>query len=171
MHPERGMNMACLGVLYAITDIELAMLCNKPEEGRYEYMLREIEEDLLGTPRSYGLDKAWQGIQLCLSGGRWSECNRVPMNIVVGGKFLVDTKDDLISLKDHIDIKDIVYYLQHYRVEDLICKNYPKVEQNYNDLPAYVTDLEYLLANAKGLLSFYEYAQKEDLQVIFTVDL
>ena len=163
--------MACLGVLYALTDAELAALCARPEEERYEYMLEEIEERLLRTPRGYELDKAWQGIQLCLGRGKWSERNRAPLNILVGGEFLVDTEEDLISLKNHDDVRRIVDYLQRHEVKDIIRKNFPKVEADSSGLPAYVTDLDYLLSNAEGLLPFYEYALKEQLQVIFTVDL
>ena len=83
----------------------------------------------------------------------------------------MDTEEDLISLKNHDDVRRIVDYLQRHEVKDIIRKNFPKVEADSSGLPAYVTDLEYLLSNAEGLLPFYEYALKEQLQVIFTVDL
>ena len=67
--------MSRLGVLYALTDKELAELCARPEAERYDYMLEEFEERLFGTPRSCALDKAWYGIQLCLGGGKWRETN------------------------------------------------------------------------------------------------
>ena len=38
-----------------------------------DYMLEEIEETLLETPRGCELDKAWEGIQYCLGGGEWDE--------------------------------------------------------------------------------------------------
>ena len=45
-----GFMMSRLGVLYALTDNELADLCRLPEAERYDYMLEEIEPRLLGTP-------------------------------------------------------------------------------------------------------------------------
>ena len=50
--------MSRLGVLYALTDNELADLCRLPEAERYDYMLEEIEPRLLGTPRGCEMDKA-----------------------------------------------------------------------------------------------------------------
>ena len=45
--------MGRLGVLYALTEAELQKLLDCPQEERYDYMLEEIEETLLGTPVSY----------------------------------------------------------------------------------------------------------------------
>lgn len=162
--------MSRLGVLYALTDEELAALCAEPAEERYDYMLEEIEEELLGTPRGFELDKAWEGIHLCFCGGVWIEENQPPVNILAGGEFLVDTDEELISLKDHSQVEQIAEYLRQHKAEDLIRENFPKVEAMKN-LPVYVTDLEYLLGNVSGLQDFYENARQQHLQVIFTVDL
>lgn len=162
--------MSRLGVLYALTDKELAELCARSEPERYDYMLEEFERRLFGTPRGCALDKAWYGIQLCLGGGKWRETNRTPLNIVVGGEFLVDTEDEIISLKNHIWVKDIAYYLQHFSLAERIRENFPKIEEQ-QDLPPYATDLEYLIENCADITPFYVNADKEHLQVIFTVDL
>ena len=53
--------------------------------------LEEIEEALIGSPRSCELDKAWEGIQYCLGGGQWNEDNCIPTNIVFGGEGLFNT--------------------------------------------------------------------------------
>lgn len=91
--------MSRLGVLYALKDDELNKLCSLPQAERYDYMLEEIEESLLDTPRGCELDKAWDGIQYCLGGGTWKEGNSIPANIVFGGEFLVETEDEIITLK------------------------------------------------------------------------
>ena len=96
--------MSRLGVLYALTDNELADLCRLPEAERYDYMLEEIEPRLLGTPRGCEMDKAWYGIQLCLGAGRWHETKRTPFNIICGGEYLVNTDAELMSLKKHEDV-------------------------------------------------------------------
>lgn len=162
--------MSRLGVLYALTDKELAELCARPEPERYDYMLEEFEERLFGTPRCCALDKAWYGIQLCLGGGKWRETNRTPLNIVVGGEFLVDTENEIISLKRHGWVKNIAYYLHRFNLAERVRQNFAKITDK-EELPPYVTDLEYLLENCADITPFYDNADKKYLQVIFTVDL
>ena len=83
--------MSRLGMLYALNEEDVKKLRSVPEEERYEYMLEEIEEALIGSPRSCELDKAWEGIQYCLGGGQWNEDNCIPTNIVFGGEGLFNT--------------------------------------------------------------------------------
>lgn len=104
--------MSRLGVLYALTDIEVNKLRSLPREERYHYMLKEIEESLLETPRSCELEKAWEGIQFCLGDGQWNEEKRVPTNIIFSGEFLVETEEEIITLKNHDDVEKIVAYLR-----------------------------------------------------------
>ena len=163
--------MSRLGVLYALTDNELADLCRLPEAERYDYMLEEIETRLLGTPRGCEMDKAWYGIQLCLGAGRWHETKRTPFNILCGGKYLVNTDAELMSLKKPEDVKKIVSYLRRHNLAELLEQNFPEVAKKADELPASATDLEYLLEYCKDILPFYENALQENLQVIFTVDL
>ena len=100
--------MSRLGMLYALTDAEVEKLRSVPMEERYDYMLNEIEENLFDSPRACELDKAWEGLQLCLGGGKWSEVNSVPTNIIFGGEYLVDTEEEVITLKNGDDVKNIV---------------------------------------------------------------
>lgn len=48
--------MSRLGVLYALKEDELNKLRSLPHDERYDYMLEEIEETLLETPRGCELD-------------------------------------------------------------------------------------------------------------------
>ena len=48
--------MSRLGMLYALNEEDVKKLRSVPEEERYEYMLEEIEEALIGSPRSCELD-------------------------------------------------------------------------------------------------------------------
>ena len=150
--------MSRLGVLYALTDNELADLCRLPEAERYDYMLEEIEPRLLGTPRGLGA-------------GRWHETKRTPFNILCGGKYLVNTDAELMSLKKPEDVKKIVSYLKRHDLAELVTLNFPEVAKMADELPASATDLEYLTEYCKDILPFYENALQENLQVIFTVDL
>lgn len=160
--------MSRLGMLYALTDAEVEKLRAVPMEERYDYMLNEIEENLFGSPRACELDKAWEGLQLCLGGGRWSETNSVPTNIIFGGEYLVDTEEEVITLKNGDDVKAIVKYLRQNDLEEIINQNFWKIDVDFqykdND------GLEHTLGWSEGILSFYENALKENCQVIFTVD-
>lgn len=86
-------------MLYALTDAEVEKLRFVPTEERYDYMLNEIEEKLFGSSSACELDKAWEGLHFCLCGGEWNETNRVPYNIIFSGEFLVDTEEEVITLK------------------------------------------------------------------------
>lgn len=121
--------MSRLGVLYALKDEELNILRSLPQDERYDYMLEEIEESLLDTPRGCELDKAWEGIQYCLGAGAWKQENSVPTNIIFGGEFLVETGDEIITLKNHSDVIQIVDYLHHNNLKDIIRKNFHLIEE------------------------------------------
>ena len=142
-------NMSRLGMLYALNEEDVKKLRSVPEEERYEYMLEEIEEALIGSPRSCELDKAWEGIQYCLGGGQWNEDNCIPTNIVFGGEVLVETDDEIITLKqidpkesavinkefqsiitlkNHQDVRDIVEYLHQNKLQEIIQKNFWNID-------------------------------------------
>ena len=58
--------MAQLGVFYALSDEQVDAIAEQDDDKMYAYMLNTIEENLLGTPKSYQIDKAWEGIHYCL---------------------------------------------------------------------------------------------------------
>lgn len=161
--------MSRLGMLYALTETEVKKLRSIPTEERYDYMLEEIEENLFGTSRSCELDKAWEGIQYCLGGGQWKEDNSVPTNIVFGGEILVETDDEIMTLKNCHDVEEIVAYLCQNNLEEIIQKNFWKIDDEnfrYKDNDG----LDHTLGWSEDIPSFYENALKEHCQVIFTVD-
>ena len=161
--------MSRLGMLYALTDTEVEELRSVPAEERYDYMLDEIEERLFDTPRACELDKAWEGIQYCLGGGKWSEVNSVPTNIVFGGEFLVETEEEIITLKNGGDVKEIVEFLRKNDLREIINNNFWKIDDDFG----YKDDdgLDHTLGWSEDILPFYENALLENCQVIFTVDL
>ncbi len=160
--------MSRLGMLYALTDEETEKLRSVSVEERYDYMLNEIEESLFDTPRGCQLDKAWEGIQYCIGGGKWDESNQIPTNIIYGGEILVETDDEIITLKNHDDVKQIVEYLRKNNLQEIIQKNFWNIDDEFrykdND------GLDHTLGWSEEILSFYENALKENCQVIFTVD-
>lgn len=155
-------------MLYALTDDEVAELLSVPTEERYDYMLNGFEEELCGTERGCELDKAWEGIQYCLGGGQWNEDNCVPTNIIYGGEILVETDGEIITLKNHQDVEEIVAYLRQHDLEEIIQQNFWKIDDDFrykdND------GLDHTLGWCEDILPFYENALKENCQVIFSVD-
>ena len=133
-------------------------------------MSEEIEEKLFDTSRSYELDKAWMGIQYCLSGGKWNEENKIPTNIIFGGEYLVDDDENIITLKNQEDIKRIVSFLYDNNLQEMIRNNFWKIDDEdfqYKD----ENGLEHALEWSEEILPFYENALNGNYQVIFTVDL
>lgn len=161
--------MSRLGMLYALTEEEVEKLRSLPEEERYDYMLEEIEENLFGTSRACELDKAWEGIQYCLGGGAWNEDNCIPTNIVFGGEFLVDTEEEVLTLKPYEDVGKIVTFLRRNNLQELIRENFWKIEDE-NFIYKDENGLEHALGWSEDILSFYENAFQERYDVIFTVD-
>lgn len=123
---------------------------------------------MFDSPRACELDKAWEGIQYCLGGGEWNETNSVPTNIIFGGEFLVETEDEVITLKTADDVKNIVGYLRKKDLQEIIKQNFQKIDDDFRYKDDY--GLEHTLDWSRDILPFYENALKENLQVIFTVD-
>ncbi len=163
--------MSRLGMLYAITDEELKDLKKQPKESMYHYMLEKIEEDYLGTERACEINKAWDGIQYCLNSGVWNESDSTPSNIILGGEFLLDHNDHLITLKTPTNIKQIVEYLENNDLKTIINSNYEKIDAEEYELPKDDDNREFLLEWSDGIKEFYEYSLENKFNVIFTVDI
>ncbi|MFG6377994.1 MAG: YfbM family protein [Lachnospiraceae bacterium] len=162
--------MSRLAMLYALEDSEVEKLRSMPMEERYTYMLNEIEEKLIDTPRGCELNKAWEAIQYCLGGGKWNDENKIPTNIIFGGEFLVDEDDDVITLKTRSDIEEIVAYLHQNNLQELIKKNFWNIDDENFQYKDDNDELDFALGWSEDILAFYENALKENYQVIFTVD-
>lgn len=163
--------MSRLCVFYALQDEEVQKLRKMPQKERYDYMLEEIEPSLLGTDAGYEMDKAWEGVQYCLGGGVWSEENCSPWNIVFAGEFLVDTEEEVMTLKGHEEVRQIVEFLQNHDLTAILRENFDSIPAQEYSLPKTGEGLEYLIDWSRGLKAFYEKAMESHSQVIFTVDL
>ena len=162
--------MARLGMFYAITDEALEQLKAQDIDEMYDYMLEEIEEELFNTPEAFELDKAWEGIHYCLCEGDWYKEEGIAPNIVFGGYLLLDHNDCVIFVNDLDNIQKIVDYLEENNLQEIIKKNFDKIPSDYS-YTKNEEELNYLLSWSKGVLDFYKYALKNQLNTIFTVDL
>ena len=150
--------MARLGVFYALSDDQVDTIAEQDDDKMYAYMLNTIEENLLGTPKSYQIDKAWEGIHYCLCEGDWYKEEGIAPNIVFGGYLLLDHNYCVIFVNDLDNIQKIIK------------KNFEKIPSDYS-YTKNEEELNYLLSWSKGVLDFYKYALKNQLNTIFTVDL
>ena len=163
-----------LAMLYALTDEELLQLLEQPEEERYDYMLKEFENTLFNTPRACELDKAWDGIQYCLGGGFWSEENRLPYNIIVGGEpltYMGEDADEIMTWKSDEEVVEIAEYLKRHDLSEIIRSNHSRIDEEYYYRAVDDEDLEYLLWWCSNIQAFYENAAQEGRHVIFSVDV
>lgn len=163
--------MSRLCVFYALQEEDVQKLQQLPSEERYDYMLEEIEPRLIGTAAGYEMDRAWEGVQYCLGGGVWSEEDRIPENIVFAGTFLVNTQQEVMTLKSPRQIGQIVEFLRTHDLPAILRANFDKIPADAYSLPKDEQNLEYLIAWSSGLQTFYENAMERHCHVIFTVDL
>lgn len=162
--------MGRLGMLYAITDQELGLLKGRNTEDLYEFMMEEIEDKYFATARACELDKAWEGIHFSLNNGKWLEDGSGPSKVIFCGDFLLDG-DYVITWKSPDDVKGIVEYLTRVDLENTIKAGFQWIPQEEYSLPKDEDNLQFLLDWCEGIKEFYENAEKENLSVIFTVDL
>ena len=80
-------------------------------------------------------------------------------------------RDEIMTLKNHSEVKQIVAYLRQNNLQEIIRKNFPLIDEQEYSLPKNDDTLNYLLGWSGDIQSFYENAQKEGCSVIFTVDL
>ncbi|MGF6906137.1 DUF1877 family protein [Fusobacterium sp. PH5-44] len=165
--------MSRLGVLYAITNEELAELKKQKKEEIYDYMLENIEEEYLGGELACELDKAWYALHYAINNGEWKEDKSTLSKVIFGGEFLLDDEEYVITLKKPDDVKEIVEYLTaHEKCFDNVIENgFKNTKDDDLDLPKDENLLEYMKDWSKGLLPFYKNAEIENLNVIFTTDL
>ena len=82
---------------------------------------------------------------------------------------MVETDDEIITLKNHQDVRDIVEYLHQNKLQEIIQKNFWNIDDE-NFMYKNDDGLEHTLGWSEEILALYENALKENCQVIFTVD-
>ena len=87
------------------------------------------------------------------------------------GNSIVETENEIITLKNNSDVSQIVDYLHQNNLQDVIGKNFPMIDEQEFSLSKSDDVLNYLLDWSRDIQSFYENALKENCSVIFTVDL
>lgn len=118
--------MACLGVLFAITQDQVTKLRSFQDDvSRLRYLQEELEEYYFNNEPEYlaEMDKAWDAIHRCLTNGKLEyKGGSYPLNhVIFGGEMLYSGNDYIISLKTPEQVKDISNAIQS--VEESAFKN------------------------------------------------
>ena len=164
--------MSRLGMLYALSNKEIAQLKEKADEEKFSYLLESLAPTYANTERAYELYSAWEGLHYVFGDGEWIESATLPYNIVFGGDTtILDDGDYVILQKSHDSLKAIVAYLESIDLKQLIWTNIPKIPEDDIDMPL-DEDFMYFVWNwSKELKDFYRFAEKEGYDVIFSVDI
>lgn len=166
--------MACRGVLFAISDVDVekllsARLAAEPNEAVMEvieYIEERWEEDLVMET-----DKSWDSMHRCLTDGKLEFDNGdYPLNhCILGGTQLYDEDDYIISLKTSEQVADIAAALKNMDEADLR-ERHAKIDQETYQGAVDEENFEYTWGCFRGLPEFYTKAAEAKRNVIFTVD-
>lgn len=162
--------MACLGVLFAISDEQAKKILSfKTDEDLVEYIKEDIEEEwdedwLCET------DKAWDAIHRCFANGKLDLFGgQPPLNSVIfGGKILNKSTKYYVSFKNAELVKEIAKAIQKISEKEL-SKYYESIGPDYQGDKS-KDDFLYTIDWFKGIPEFYKKASESDRCVIFTVD-
>ena len=160
--------MAGRGVLFAIDDEELGRLGEADSDEHVLRLVAEIEER---WEHACELDKAWDGIHRTLTDGKLALDNGTPplSQAVLGGTILVDSEDQIVSVKGPDQVVAIARALASWDASRFRAA-YHHIDRNeYGELDE--EDLTYCLAWFERLGPFYAEAARAERAVVFSVDL
>ncbi|MFE6056583.1 YfbM family protein [Kitasatospora sp. NPDC056446] len=162
--------MACLGVLFALTEEQSARLLAGGGDERVREVVEEVEEawDVL---RVCELDKAWDALHRCLTDGRLHYDNgRFPLShAILGGRPLHEGEDYEVCFLDPAQVRAVAEALAPLDGAWLR-RRYAELEFEDYDGERGEDDLDYTEAFFPDLREFYQAAAADGLAVVFTVD-
>jgi len=179
--------MACLAVLFALSEQEVENLLAIQRKERSEYMHEEIEENFFDNAPEYlcELDKSWDAMHRMLTDGNLNFENKFPplCNVIFGGEFIYglmrnpsgevvypEGEDDAyMILKTPKQVTEIAKALPE-KTKDECRKCYYMIdEEDYGWQPD-EEDFEYTWEYLQSSLDFWKKAAEENKYVLFTVD-
>ncbi|WP_038164121.1 DUF1877 family protein [Verrucomicrobium sp. BvORR106] len=164
--------MACRGVHFAITDIDLDALRGA---GSDEALIEIVQEDIESRwEKEAGFvcetDKAWDAIHRCLTDGNLTFDNGAePLRLcILGGEQLYSGDDYIVSLVTHEKLRALVDALAQVTPEFMALR-YSQLPDDY-DMEKSLEDCQYTWGWFSELPTFFDRAEKACRHVIFTVD-
>jgi len=170
--------MACRGVLFAIDEKLVAQLKSMERDDLVDFISNDVEEELFAEKPEYvaELDKSWDAIRrsfLANNDLTAKEGNYPLSHIIFGSEVLYgdnDEDDYIITLKTPQQVQDISNALEKFTKSEFKEKYYSIDEASYG-FPLVDEDCEYSWNWLKDTIPFWRRASKDNLFVIFTVDL
>jgi uncharacterized protein DUF1877 len=160
--------MACRGVLFAISDEDLAKLLRALTDEEILTIVQEDIENRWEESWLCELDKAWDAIHRCLTDGKIGFDNgEYPYNrCVLGGQQLHRSNSYIVSLKTPPEVTDLANALRSIDQTGLR----PAIDPTDYGLNLSEEDFEYTWEYFRDLPDFYGKAAVAGRHVIFTVD-
>jgi hypothetical protein len=164
--------MACRGVHFAITDIDLNALRGA---GSDDALIEIVQEDIESRwEKEAGFvcetDKAWDAIHRCLTDGRLTfDSGTEPLRLcILGGEQLYSGDDYIVSLVTHEKLRPLADALAQVTPE-LVGLRYSQLPDDYA-MEKSREDCQYTWDWFSDLPGFFDRAEKSGRHVIFTVD-
>jgi len=162
--------MACRGVLFALTESDVAELRGVKERDRVDHVSDVIEEREFGGEWAIETDKSWDAIHRCFAGGRLeSKSRNYPLDhIILCGESLYSGSDYIISLKTPAQVKDIAASITAVEEKGMQAV-YRRIDPAEYDCIS-DEDWQYTWEWFQPLVNFYQRAAAAGRYVLFTVD-
>lgn len=166
--------MACLGVHFALSDEDVAVLLSKQsDEDRLAFVQEDLEERYFEQPGTYiaQSDKAWDAMHRALADGSLGYGGGTyPLNhVVLGGRSLYGHEDYLMSLKTPAQASDIAGAISGM-TEDLFRARYEAIDPAQYGLELSDEDFQYTWGWFQEVRALYQTAAAEGRHVLFTAD-
>jgi len=163
-------SMSCLGVLFALADVDSQRLLAAGDNDAVMTIIEEIEEKwdeewLMQT------DKSWDALHRCLSNGTvFYDEGKYPLNrTVLGGKHLYNGDDYVVAYVAPNEVKDVAAALSTLSEKDLRSR-YDAIDADDYDGEHGEEDFKATWGHFLGVREFYKKAATAGRSVVFTVD-
>ena len=166
--------MACLGVHFALSSEDVALLLSKQsDQQRLTFIQQDIEERYFELHGRYTAesDKAWDAMHRALTDGLLSYSGgQYPLNhVVLGGQSLYDEDDYIISLKTPEQVRDVALAIEGLTQEQFR-KRYHAINPEEYGFVLTDEDFQYTWDWLQPVRTLYRTAASEGRHVLFTAD-
>jgi hypothetical protein len=166
--------MSCLGVHFALTEKEAALLrLLADNRARLDHLQKVIEPNYFDQRPEFKAesDKSWDAMHRALAGGQltWT-CGDYPLNhTVLAGELLYTDSDYIMSLKTPQQVRDIAAALPGIMEADFR-RRYFSIDAKSYGFPLSEQDFRYTWNWFQGVRELYSKAARGGRFMLFTAD-
>lgn len=163
--------MACLGVLFALTEEQERSLLAARGDDEVRDVEEEIE-DAWDDEHLQEVQKAWDAIHRCLSDGTLNlEGGRYPLNrAILGGKPLHEGDSYIVSYVPRNEVSDVAAALAEVAEPWFRERFFALADTDFPQMYVDEQECEITWAFLEDVREFYRRADEEGRAVIFTAD-